>query len=95
LSMTRDLYELRAALLAAPLPQRQNTDRAAVGSRRPGCGRWIGNPRLECSRRFTSLWIGTTAKVRLAVVPLSSGACEWHAAVNIRSEFEIRKPRRR
>lgn len=69
--------------------------RGAGGSRRRGCGRWIGNHRLESSRRFTSLWIGTTAKVRLAVVPLSSGACEWHAAVNIRREFEKRKPRRR
>jgi hypothetical protein len=50
---------------------------------------------LESSRRFTSLWIGATAKVRLAVVPLSSGACESHAAVNKRREFEKRKPRRR
>jgi hypothetical protein len=33
------------------------------------------DPPLERSRQFTSLWIGATAKVRLAVVPLSSGAC--------------------
>ena len=80
----------------------QGENRAGAGggagdSRRPGCGRWIGNPRLECSRRFTLLWIGTTAKVRLTVVPLSSG---WWSAgypaplVNIRSEFEKCKPRR-
>ena len=49
---------------------RAGAGRGAGGSRRRGCGRWIGNPRVECSRRFTSLWIGTTAKVRLAVVPL-------------------------
>ena len=74
---------------------RAGAGRGAGGIRRQGGGRWIGNPRLECSRRFTSLWIGTTAKVRLAVVPLSGGACEWHAAVNIRRESEKRKPRRR
>jgi hypothetical protein len=71
---------------------RVGAGREAGGSQRPRCGRWIGDPRLECSRRFTSLWIGTTAKVRLAVVPLPSGARELHAAVNIRGEFEKRKP---
>jgi hypothetical protein len=44
--------------------------RGAGGSRRPGCGRWVGDPRLESSRRFTSLWIGTTAEVRLALTNL-------------------------
>ncbi len=31
------------------------------------------NLQSEFPRRFTSLWIGTTTKVRWAVVPLSSG----------------------
>jgi len=57
--------------------------RGAGGSRRPECGRWIGNPPLECSRRFTSLWIGTTPEVRLTVVPLSSGW--WSAGRTLRS----------
>lgn len=35
--------------------------------------RWIVNLQSECPRRFISLWIGTTTKVRLAVVPLSNG----------------------
>ena len=42
--------------------------RDAGGSRRPGCWRWVADLQSECSRRFTSLWIGTTTKVRLAVV---------------------------
>ena len=47
--------------------------RDAGGSRRRGYGRWIANLQSEFPRRFTSLWISTTTKVRLAVVPLSSG----------------------
>jgi hypothetical protein len=47
--------------------------RDAGGSRRRGYGRWIANLQSEFPRRFTSLWIGTTTKVRVAVVPLSSG----------------------
>ena len=62
--------------------------RGAGGSRRRGCGRWIGDPRLECSRRFTLLWIGTTTKVRLAVVPLSSGG--WRMRITLRCKHTQR-----
>jgi hypothetical protein len=37
------------------------------------CSRWIVDLLSGRPRRFTSLWIGTTTKVRLAVVPLSIG----------------------
>jgi len=65
--------------------------RGAGGSRRRGCGRWIENPRLECSRRFTSLWIGTTAKVRVAVVPLSSGCWSVRDTLRYKHTQRIRK----
>ena len=48
-------------------------------------------------KTITSLWIGTTTKVRLAVVPLSIAllkSARAPFAVNIRREFEKCKPRR-
>ena len=70
--------------------------RAEVGrddgdSRWQGCWRWIAGLLSGCPRRFTSLWIGTTTKVRLAVVPLSIAllkSARAPFAVNIRREFE-------
>ena len=51
----------------------------------------VGTPKT-----ITSLWIGTTTKVRLAVVPLSIAllkSARAPFAVNIRREFEKCKPR--
>lgn len=64
-------------------------------SRRRECARWTGNPRAGSARRFTSLWIGTTARVRLTVVSLilwSLRAAVSLSAVNIREAPENGKP---
>ena len=65
--------------------------RDAGGSRRRGYWRWIVDLQSECPRRFTSLWIGTTAKVRVAVVPLSSGC--WRVRNTLRCKHTQRSPK--
>jgi hypothetical protein len=65
--------------------------RDAGGSRRRGYGRWIANLQSEFPRRFTSLWIGTTTKVRLAVVPLSSGCWSVRDTLRCKHTRRVRK----
>src|ERR1700683_451450 len=71
--------------------QRSTNSHGRFGIRLRGYWRWIESPRLERSRRFTPLWICTTAKVRLAVIPLSS--CYWSVRDTLRSKHtqEVRK----
>ncbi len=70
---------------------RAGAGRGVGGRRRRGCGLWIENRRLECSIRFTSLWICTTTKVRLAVVPLSSGCWSVQDTLPCKHTQRIRK----
>jgi hypothetical protein len=46
---------------------------------------------VGCPRRFTSLWIGTTTKVRLAVVPLSDGCWSVRNTLRCKHTRRIRK----
>ena len=59
--------------------------RDAADSRPQEYGRLIADLPSECPRRITSLWIGTTTKVRVTVVPLSLlKRMIFLSAVNIR-----------
>src|ERR1035437_9759839 len=61
-------------------PKQSRQPRRLVDSRRRECGRWIGKPRLECSRRFTSRWFRRTRPCRPPSRPFRVGGKAVHSA---------------